>query len=143
MPVQLKNKNKVIGELNKALAWELRAAAMYAHYAAYIKGLESLTLADHFKSEVAESMGHAEAVRNIIADLGGEATTTRDPAPIVHTEDVQTMLEEALKTEQAAADGYNKALPIVKDYYPFWHTLAHILQDEQNAVIEMETLLGR
>lgn len=143
MPVDLKAKDKVIEALNKALAWELRASALYAHYAAYVKGLESLTLADHFKSEVTESMGHADAVRNIIADLGGEAVTTRDPAPIVHTEDTTTMLKEALKTEQKAADSYQQILPTLKDYYPFWHTIAHILQDEQNAVVEVETLLRR
>ncbi len=143
MPVDLKNKDKVIEALNKGLAWELRASALYAHYAAYVKGLESLTLAGRFKSEVTESMGHAEAVRNILADLGGEAVTTRDPAPIVHTEDTTTMLEEALKTEQKAAEGYEQVLPMLKDYYPFWHTVSHILQDEQNAVLEMETLLGR
>ncbi len=143
MPVDLKNKDNVIEALNKALAWELRASALYAHYAAYVKGLESLTLADRFKSEVTESMGHAEAVRNIIADLGGEALTTRDPAPIVHREDTTTMLEEAMKTEQKAAEGYEQVLPMLKEYYPFWHTVAHILQDEQNAVLEMETLLGR
>lgn len=25
----------------------------------------------------------------------------------------------------------------------FWHELSHVLKDEQDAVIEMETLLGR
>jgi hypothetical protein len=29
------------------------------------------------------------------------------------------------------------------DYYPFWHGLSHVLKDEQDAVIEMENLLGR
>ena len=30
---------ELISALNKALAWELRAIAMYAHYAAYISGI--------------------------------------------------------------------------------------------------------
>lgn len=143
MPVNLKNKDKVVEALNGALGWELRASALYAHYAAYVKGLESLQLAGHFKAESTESVGHAEIVRGIIADLGGEAITTRDPAPIVHTEDWKTMLEEGLKTEQKAADAYHELLPMIKEYYPFWHALAHVLQEEQNAVIEMESLLGR
>lgn len=143
MPIELSNREQVIEELNGALGWELRATALYAHYATYLKGLESLQLEEHFKEEAAESVVHAEGVRNIIADLGGEAITTRDATPIVHTEDTQTMLEEALKTEQTAAETYQKILPMVKEYYPFWHTLAHILQDELNAVVEMERLLGR
>lgn len=143
MPIELSDRKAVIEELNRALAWEFRASMLYAHYAAYVKGMESLQLEELFKEESTESMGHAEGVRNIIADLGGEAVTTRDPTPIVHSEDTGTMLEEALKTEQRAAEAYEKILPMLKEYYPFWHTIAHILQDELNAVIEFERLLGR
>ena len=70
----------LIAELNKALGWELRAQAMYAHYAAYVQGLESMTLKGHFEEEAKESFGHAETVRDIISQMGGEAVTTRDPS---------------------------------------------------------------
>ncbi len=129
--------------LNESLGWELRAQAMYAHYAAYVKGLESLTLAEHFEGEVTESIGHAKKVRDVIAALGGEAVTTRDPAEILHTEDTQVMLEEALKTESAAAEAYKKIVPLVKDHPVFYHAIYHIQKDETAAVIEVETLLGR
>ena len=134
---------KLIQLLNQSLGWELRAQAMYAHYAAYVKGLESLTLAEHFEGEVTESLGHAKKVRDIIAALGGEAVTARDDAEIVHTEDTRTMLEEALKTESAAADAYRKIIPMVKNHAVFYHAIYHILKDESAAVIEVETLLGR
>ena len=134
---------KLIGLLNESLGWELRAQAMYAHYAAYVKGLESMTLAEHFEGEVTESLGHAKKVRDIIAALGGEAVSTRDAAGIVHTEDTQVMLEEALKTESAAAAAYRKIVPLVKDHPVFYHAIYHILKDETAAVIEVETLLGR
>ncbi len=143
MPVDIPKRDRVIELLNKALEWELRAHALYAHYAAYLKGLESLTLAGHFKEEAMESIGHAEKIRQMIADLGGEATTTRDPEPIVHTEDWKTMVEEGLKTERKAAAGYREILPMLKDYDPFYHDIRHILLDELNAVVEMENLLGR
>lgn len=143
MPIRLKDQDKVVEALNTALAWELRASAMYAHYAAYLKGLESLNLAEHFKKEATESFGHAATVRDIIADLGGEAVTSRDPTPIVHTEDWKTMLEEGLKTEQKAAETYQKILPMVQGYLPAWHALSHVLMDEQSAVTEIENLLGR
>jgi bacterioferritin (cytochrome b1) len=143
MPVKIANKAKLIAALNKSLGWELRAQALYAHYAAYVKGLEMLTLAEHFEEEVTESVGHAQKVRDIIATLDGEAITTRDPAPIVHTEDVKMMLEEALKTESKAAESYQKIVPMVRSHAVFYHTIFHILKDEMNAVIEVETLLGR
>jgi len=33
---EVKDRKGLIAELNKALGWELRAEAMYAHYAAYL-----------------------------------------------------------------------------------------------------------
>ena len=143
MPVKIANQAKLVKALNQSLGWELRAQALYAHYAAYVKGLESLTLAEHFEEEVTESLGHAKKVREIIAVLGGEAVTTRDAAPIVHTEEVRVMLEEALKTESAAAAAYQKIVPLVKDHPVFYHAIYHILKDETAAVIEVETLLGK
>ena len=143
MAVKFANRGKLITALNNALGWELRAQAMYAHYAAYVKGLESLTLAGHFAEEATESFGHAKQVRDIIATLDGEAITTRDPVTIVHSEDTMVMLEEALKTESKAADAYRKILPMVKEDAVYYHAIYHILKDEMNAVIEVENLLGR
>ena len=143
MPVKIANRGKLIAALNTALGWELRAQAMYAHYTAYLKGLDSLTLAAHFEEEATESFGHAKKVRDIIATLDGEAVTTRDPVAIVHTEETKVMLEEALKTESKAADAYRKIVPMVKDHPVFYHAIFHIMKDEMNAVIEVETLLGR
>ena len=138
------NRNaKLIEWLNKALGWEMRAQALYAHYAAYVKGLESMSLAGHFEEEVTESIGHAKKVRDIIAELGGEAVTVRDMTPIVHIEDTHLMLEEALKTEAAAAATYRKIVPLVKENPVHQHALIHIMMDEMKAVVEMETLLGR
>jgi len=143
MPKKNTGSAKLVQMLNRALGWELRAQAMYAHYAAYVKGLESIALAGHFEEEVTESVGHAKKVRDIIAALGGEAVTARDPAPIVHTEVTRVMLEEGLKTETAAATAYRKILPLVKDHPVFYHSIYHIYKDESAAVIEFETLLGR
>jgi bacterioferritin (cytochrome b1) len=134
---------KLVALLNQALGWELRAQAMYAHYAAYVKGLESLTLGKHFAAEAEESVAHAAKVREVIATLGGEAVTTRDRAPIVHTGNTRVMLQEALKTETAAAALYRRIVPLVKENPVFVHDLSHVMMDEMKAVVEVETLLGR
>ena len=144
MAVKQPSKNpKLVALLNQALGWELRAQAMYAHYAAYVKGLESLTLAGHFEEEAAESVGHARKVREVIAMLGGEAVTVRDKAPIVHTGNTRVMLQESLKTETTAAEVYRKIVPLVKDNSIFFHSLSHVMMDEMKAVVEVENLLGR
>jgi bacterioferritin len=134
---------QLIALLNQALGWELRAQAMYAHYAAYVKGLESLALAPHFEAEAAESVGHAKKVRDVIVALGGEAVTVRDKAPIVHTGNTHTMLLESLKTEQTAAATYGRITPLVKHDPVFFHSLLHVQMDEMKAVTEVENLLGR
>jgi len=144
MAVRKQSKNpKLMALLNQALGWELRAQAMYAHYAAYVKGLESLTLEKHFEKEAEESFGHAKKVRDVIATLDGEAVTVRDRAPIVHTESTRVMLQEALKTESAAADVYRQIVPLVKDNMVFFHSLSHVLMNEMESVVEVEKLLGR
>jgi bacterioferritin (cytochrome b1) len=142
MAAKGKDNKALVAELNKALGWELRAQAMYAHYAAYVKGLESMTLQGHFEEEAKESFGHAAKVRNIIAELGAEATTNRDATPIAHTTSTKRMLEEALKTEKAAAAQYEKILAL-SEHPVHRHDLVHIMMDELRAVVEVETLLGR
>jgi len=142
MAAKGKDNKPLVAELNKALGWELRAQAMYAHYAAYVQGLESMTLKGHFEGEAKESFGHAGKVRDIIAQMGAEATTTRDATPIIHTRSTRKMLEESLKTEKAAAAQYEKILTMV-DHPVFKHDLYHIMMEEMRAVVEVETLLGR
>ncbi|MEW5876160.1 MAG: ferritin-like domain-containing protein [Candidatus Zixiibacteriota bacterium] len=141
--IDIKDKKKVVAALNRALGWELRAYAMYAHYAAYVKGLESLTLKGHFEEEASESIGHAAKVRDIIALLGGVAATERDPKEIVHTEDHVEMLKEALKTETVAAQTYEKIIPLIKAHPVYMHTLMHIYMEEISAVEEAKNLLGQ
>ena len=96
--------NELITALNNALAWELRAIAMYAHYA--LCSGSQLYPATHFNTEVTESVTHAATVRPAIVKLDGEAITERDPTPIVHTSNYQEMLQEAYATESKAAATY-------------------------------------
>ena len=65
----------LIEKLNQALGWELRAINMYAHYAAYIRGIHRLQLEPHFSAEANESMVHSNIVRSAIVKLGGVAVT--------------------------------------------------------------------
>ena len=61
----------LIEKLNQALAFELRAINMYAHYAAYVNGINRIHLSPLFTTEATESIQHANIVRGAIVKLGG------------------------------------------------------------------------
>ena len=50
--------SEITDKMNIALGWELRAINMYAHYAAYIRGIHRLQLEPHFTAEANESMAN-------------------------------------------------------------------------------------
>ena len=47
-------KEDLVRRLNAALGWELRALTMYAHYAAYVKGIYRLHLKPFFEEEATD-----------------------------------------------------------------------------------------
>ena len=136
-------REKLISALNNALGWELRAIAMYAHYAAYVSGIHRLHLATHFNNEVTESVAHAATVRAAIVKLDGEATRDRDAAPIVHTSNYKEMLKEAYNTEEMAAKTYAEILPMVESMgdSELYDALEVVYFDEQRSVEELRMML--
>ncbi len=133
----MKATKELIDLLNDALAREMRAQAMYAHYAAYVKGIHRLHLKPYFESEAAESVTHAQAVRNALVRLGGVAVTERHTQAIQHTTDYRAMLEEALKTEQASKEAYQGILPLLKDDEELYDAIEQILFAEERSVEEL------
>ncbi len=105
----------LIAKLNEALGWELRAINMYAHYAAYIRGIHRLQLEPHFTAEANESMVHSNIVRSAIVKLGGVAVTERNQTPIEHVSSYLNMLAESLKTETKAAEVYGDLMVMIEE----------------------------
>ena len=133
--------SELIEKLNGGLAWELRAAALYSHYSAYIRGINRLHLKPFFDDEASESHTHANAVRAAIVKLGGVAVTDRDSTEIVHTTDYNIMLTESLKTEQKAAEGYEVVLALIKDDEEMYDSIEQIYFQELRSVEEVTQLL--
>jgi len=98
--------HNLIQTLNDALGWELRAANMYAHYAANIRGIHRLQLSPLFTEEATESTMHADIVRKAIVKLGGIPVTERNSHEIIHTTEYGDMLVHSLETETKAAEVY-------------------------------------
>lgn len=127
--------------LNRALAWELRAIALYSHYAAYVRGIDRLHLSPKFAGEAAESIGHAQQVRDAIVKLGGVAARTPADVEIVHTESTDKMLEEALLTEQQAARIYREVLDEIDPEEELFDTIQQIQFAEERSVDELKMLI--
>ncbi len=105
----------LVAKLNEALGWELRAINMYAHYAAYIRGIHRLQLEPHFSREANESMVHSNIVRSAIVKLGGVAVTERNQTPIEHVSSYLDMLAESFKTETKAAEVYGELMAMIEE----------------------------
>ena len=133
---------QLIEKLNGALGWEMRAATLYAHYAAYVKGMYRLHLKPYFDAEATESMTHANTVRGAIVKLGGVARTDRDSTEIVHTTDYKVMLDEALKTETRAAAAYGEILETGGLDSELCDAIQQIHFAEERAVEELSQLLN-
>ena len=131
----------LIDRLNDALGWEIRAQLMYAHYAAYVKGIYRLHLKPYFEAEATESVGHATAVRDEITKLGGEARTSRDETEIVHTTDYRVMLTEAMKTESHAASTYKSFLELPGINSELFDAIEQIYFQEERSVDELKQLM--
>ena len=139
---QMSEANQVLTEqLNNALALEMRAEAMYAHCAAYVKGIYRLHLKPYFEGEATESFNHANTVRNAINQIGGVAVTDRDPTPIVHTTDYQVMLKEELRTEEIAAETYKGILDNTEDDQELYDLIEQIYFAEVRSMEELNQLI--
>ena len=136
-------RTEIVTALNEALAWELRAITMYAHYSAYVTGIHRSHLATHFNNEVTESITHAATVRAAIVKLDGEAITERDPKAIPHTSDYLEMLKEAYKTEKIASGTYQSILPMIEELGDdeLYDSLEVIYFDEMRSVEELRMML--
>lgn len=128
---------ELIDLLNDALAREMRAQAMYAHYAAYVKGINRLHLKPYFENEAAESVVHAQTVRNALVRLGGIAVTERHTQVITHSTDYRVMLKEALKTEQESKEAYQGILPLLREDEELYDAIEQILFAEERSVEEL------
>ena len=97
-------KAELIARLNDDLAGELGAIIQYITYAARATGPYRPQLSQFFLAEVADEQLHAQYLANKIVALGGDPTTRARDVPLPQTN--RRMLEEVLRAEQEAMNGY-------------------------------------
>ena len=137
----MKGSDELVDRLNDALSRELRSQLLYAHYAAYVKGIHRLHLKPYFEGEANESVTHAQTVRNALVRVGGVAVTERHPEPILHTTDYETMLAEALRTERQSLEAYQGLLPLLREDVELYDAIEQIQFAEERSVEELLQLI--
>jgi bacterioferritin len=134
---------KIVDQLNKARARELRVVMQYMiqHYTA--TGVESLPVIDMFKEVAVEEMKHAEALGERIDYLGG--TPTKQPDPITPGKNLREMLKLDLEAEEEAITLYRDIIKLCdKEGDVTSRTMMEgILADEEDHANQFQTALGR
>lgn len=136
------NRSTLIERLNTVLSWELAGIIQNLNHSMMITGKSRLEFQEFFADNSKENRDHAEEVGNRIAALGGVPTV--EPAAVTQAADLDSMLEAALKLEEAAFEAWNAALEEADAAGPgvrFW--IEDMISEEQEHIDELRKLTGK
>lgn len=94
----------LIKGLNEDLAAELGTVIRYTYQSSKAMGFAGYELREILKDEIADELGHAAFLMDVIVDLGGEPTTT--PRPFDKPEGLKAMLELDMAMEEHDVEQY-------------------------------------
>jgi bacterioferritin len=98
------SKEDLIKGLNDDLAAELGTVIRYTYQSSKAMGFVGFELREILEDEIADELGHAAFLMDVIVDLGGEPTTT--PKPFDKPEGLKAMLELDLEMEKQDVEHY-------------------------------------
>ena len=98
------SKEELIKGLNEDLAAELGTVIRYTYQSSKAVGFVGYELREILKDEIADELGHAAFLMDIIVDLGGEPTTT--PKAFNKPASLKEMLELDLEMEKQDVENY-------------------------------------
>lgn len=130
---------KIIDKLNEALRHEWTGVAQYAQAGFLVTGMWREVYSGMFFDSAKESFGHAKAVGEKIAALGGVPTIERKP--VKQSNDLNEMLQHALEFESGAVKVYNEALALAEGDRALVIFLEDILKEEQEGVDKLTLIL--
>lgn len=100
----MSTKEELIKGLNEDLAAELGTVIRYTYQSSKAVGFAGFELREILEGEIADELGHAAYLMDVIVDLGGEPTTT--PQSFDKPEDLKGMLELDLEMEKKDVEQY-------------------------------------
>jgi len=142
-------KEKLVKLLNEALELEHGAMIQYLSHAETVDGLNAEPIIARLKEIADDERKHAEQFRELIGGyLGG--VPSMGVAEGRTAGSLKEILEINLADERHAVDVYTgimEELRKMKDelkyeYLQLEHTIRHVIQDEQEHISELKTLLG-
>ena len=107
------SKEALIKGLNEDLAAELGTVIRYTYQSSKAMGFAGFELREILEDEIADELGHAAFLMDIIVDLGGEPTTT--PLQFDKSEGLKAMLELDLEMEQQDVENYRTHAALAED----------------------------
>ena len=94
----------LIKGLNEDLSAELGTVIRYTYQSSKAVGFVGFELRDILKGEIADELGHAAYLMDVIVDLGGEPTTS--PKSFDKPDSLKAMLELDLEMEKQDVEHY-------------------------------------
>jgi bacterioferritin len=107
------SKEDFIKGLNEDLAAELGTVIRYTYQSSKAVGFVGFELREILKDEIADELGHAAFLMDVIVDLGGEPTTT--PKAFDKPDTLKAMLELDLEMEKQDIENYKAHAALAKE----------------------------
>jgi bacterioferritin len=106
-------KEDLIRGLNEDLAAEWGTIMRYTYQSGKAVGLRGAEFREILEKEIADELGHARYLTDVIADLGGEPTTK--PRDFDKPNELKQMVELDLKMEQQDVENYTQHARIAEE----------------------------
>lgn len=137
----MSTKADLIDGLNQDLAAELGTVIRYAYQASKSFGLLGVELRELFTEEIADELGHATFLMDVITDLGGEPTTS--PKQFEKPGSIKEMLELDLAMERHDVAAYMQHAALAGDlgYVELQMKLEEMAADEAGHARELRRIL--
>jgi len=134
---------ELIGLLNQAIELEYQAFLQYYYQSLKLKGIETAPLRAMLAVEADAELGHAKALAERVAALGGEPSMKI--APVKIGKNPKEMIKFNLQREAKAIALYRKIVKSLRGtqgYELVYRLVLQILGDELKDVEEFEAFLG-
>src|SRR3989442_15859489 len=107
-------KKKAIDLINRILEMELAGAIHYTHYSFMVFGYNRIPIVKWLDEQAVESMAHARAAGELIAQPGAHPSLAIGPLLETHKHDIGDILRESLAHEKKTLMLYEKLLELVQ-----------------------------
>jgi bacterioferritin len=136
------SKEALIEGLNEDLAAELGTVIRYTYQSSKAMGFAGVELREILEDEIADELGHAAFLMDVIVDLGGEPTTT--PMGFEKPDGLKAMLELDLKMEKQDVENYRAHAALAEELglVELQMKLEEMAADEAGHARELRRLIG-